>query len=270
MLLHAGVKGGDGRPLVFGSDSCKPEGEQCDATENDYRNFADKGGSRFCEFPEQYGAGDACNSDGGKKFYACNSRLFIYNPEKPANACKQQDAHYPLQMDHPHARFRENFKYAGEGTHQHIGEGKTKACCAKEQEQDWRGLREGEPHGGTQEGSGTGSAQEHQERTRKERSRKSGFLACAVHLGGGAPGEPDFKDSEKAHGKSGQDDHHEGDKACALELHPPARGPAAGLDGGDNGGQHPETHQDARRCGSSQGEEPSAAFSRLFDQAEQL
>ena len=95
-------------------------------------------------------------------------------------------------------------------------------------------------------------------------------MSRGIHPGGGVPRKPDFKDAEEAHGECGQNHHHEGDETCALELHAPARGPAAGLDGGDDGGQHPKTHEDSRRRGSSQGEEPSATFTCLLNQAEQL
>ena len=172
----------------------------------------------------------------------------MHDPQEPCDSAEQENAHDFLERDHPGARLWECFQEFRKHAHEHVGESKPDACGREKQKQHGGRCGKRKTHRRAEKRRGARSAQKHEKRACEKCAPEALLAPGLVHLGGGASREPDFKDPEKAHGKSAQNHDHERDESCALELHAPARIPAAGFDGGDNPGERPEACENPERC----------------------
>ena len=269
-LCRSCVEDGIDFGFVLGRGECEPEcGEQNDGA-NDGCDFTDKCDSRRGYFPDGETEDDAQERDNCENGDSVVSRLFMHDPQKPSDRPEQKNAHDFLERHHPGSGFREYFQDAWECAHEHVGECKPDSCCGKEQKENRCRCGKRESHSGAEKRCGTRRAQKYEERPCEKSPRKSLLAPGGVHLGRCTSGEPNFKNSEKAHGKRAQDDDHERDESGTLELHAPACVSAPGFDGGDDGGQEPKACENADcRC-RTQHEQAFAAFARLLDETEQL
>ena len=248
----------------------EPTENKCDGAYDENSHFTGERRTRRCKFAEGKTEDDGREDNAYKERDAHSAGLLVHNPQEPGDGGEQQHAHHFLERYHPLARFREHLQHGGEDAHQQVGEREPEPCGGKEQKEHGCRCGKGESHRGPEERSRTRRAQKDEQRSGEERPDKSRLVARGVHLRGGRSREPDFKDPEEAHRECREDDGHEGDETRALELHSPARGAAAGLDGGNDSGENPEACEDACGRRESEREQALAGFARLLDETEEL